>query len=311
MARANARGIDASAVSWSAVLAGATAIAALSLILLMLGVGLGLSSVSPWARHGISATAFGLSTILWLGFTQLAASGMGGYLAGRLRTRWTGVHHDETFFRDTAHGFLAWAIASLVTAVFLGSAIGSILGSGVQAGAAAIGGAATTVPTVAAAAAGAMATNGNGNGDGSTADPTAYFVDSLFRGESSTASASTGVRPDGASDDRAASPPIAEVTRIFAANVGKSTLPPQDVEHIGHLIARHTGMSEQEATERVNDTYVALYSTVRKAQAAATVAADKARKAAAYSALWLFVTLLSGAFIASLGATFGGRQRDA
>ena len=313
MARDNARGIDASAVSWSAVLAGATAIAALSLILLMLGVGLGLSSVSPWAQQGISAAAFGLSTILWLGFTQLAASGMGGYLAGRLRTKWTGVHTDETFFRDTAHGFLAWAIASLVTAAFLGSAIGSILGTGVQAGAAAIGGAATTASTVAASGAGAVAAkaNGNGNGNGSMADPTAYFVDSLFRGEPSAAPASTGVRPEGASGDRAAPPPIAEVTRIFAINVGKSTLPPQDVEYIGNLIARHTGLTEQEAEQRVTDTYATLYSTAQKAQATATVAADKARKAAAYGALWLFVSLLSGAFIASLGATIGGRQRNA
>ena len=75
-----------SGVSWGAILAGAAAAAALSLILLILGTGLGLSSVSPWAGQGASAIAFGLTTIAWLTFTQLAASGMGGYLAGRLRT---------------------------------------------------------------------------------------------------------------------------------------------------------------------------------------------------------------------------------
>src|SRR5512140_336614 len=76
-----------SAVSWGAVAAGAAAAASLSLILLMLGVGLGLSSVSPWARDGLSAEAFGLSTIVWLTATSLLASVMGGYLAGRLRTK--------------------------------------------------------------------------------------------------------------------------------------------------------------------------------------------------------------------------------
>ena len=97
----------ASAVSWAAIVAGATGAAALSLILLILGTGLGLSSVSPWTGQGTSSTTFGLSTILWVSFTQLAAAGMGGYLAGRLRTRWQGTHTDEVYFRDTAHGFLA------------------------------------------------------------------------------------------------------------------------------------------------------------------------------------------------------------
>ena len=66
-----------SAVSWGAIAAGAAAAASLSLILLILGVGLGLSSVSPWTRDGVSATTFGLSTILWLTLTQLLALAMG------------------------------------------------------------------------------------------------------------------------------------------------------------------------------------------------------------------------------------------
>ncbi len=135
------RARSASAVSWGAILAGAAAAAALSLILLILGVGLGLSSVSPWTQVGVSATTFGVTTILWITFTQLAASGMGGYLAGRLRTKWISVHTDEVYFRDTAHGFLAWAVASLATAALLSSVIGSIIGTGVQAGATAASGA--------------------------------------------------------------------------------------------------------------------------------------------------------------------------
>lgn len=59
----NTRSLN-SAVSWGAIAAGAAAAASLSLILLVLGVGLGLSSVSPWARDGVSATTFGVSTIL-------------------------------------------------------------------------------------------------------------------------------------------------------------------------------------------------------------------------------------------------------
>src|ERR1700744_4331291 len=99
---------NASGVSWGAILAGGCGAAALSLVLLLLGTGLGLSSVSPWANRGVAAATFGVSAILWLTLTQLVASGMGEYLAGRLRTRWSGVHTDEVYFRDTAHGFLAW-----------------------------------------------------------------------------------------------------------------------------------------------------------------------------------------------------------
>lgn len=126
-----------SAVSWGAIVAGAAAGAALSLILLILGVGLGLSAVSPWVNEGISAERFGMSTIIWLSITQLLSSALGGYLAGRLRTKWVDIHNDEVYFRDTAHGFLAWAVASLATAVLLTSVVGAILGGAIDAGAAA------------------------------------------------------------------------------------------------------------------------------------------------------------------------------
>jgi hypothetical protein len=124
---------DVSAVSWGAVVAGGAA-AALFLILLILGTGLGLSSALPWAHHGMGAATFGVSTILWVSFTQIAASGIGGYLAGRLSTKWVGVQADEVYFRDTAHGVLAWAVASLATAALLTSVIGSIVSSGIQVG---------------------------------------------------------------------------------------------------------------------------------------------------------------------------------
>lgn len=102
----------------SAILAGAAAAtAALSLILLMLGTGLELSSVSPWAFSGVSSTTFGVSAILWLTFTQLVApEWRDGYLTGKLRIKWGAVHTDEVYFRDTAQGFLFWAVAALATA---------------------------------------------------------------------------------------------------------------------------------------------------------------------------------------------------
>src|SRR6201747_1416946 len=115
-------------VSWAAVSAGAMASCALTLVLLAFGVGLGLSVVSPWAGSGVSATTFKIGTGLYLLVIAMLSSSIGGYIAGRLRSRWIGVHTDEVYFRDTAHGFLAWAFASVLGAVLLASPASSLIG---------------------------------------------------------------------------------------------------------------------------------------------------------------------------------------
>lgn len=292
-----------SAVSWGAIAAGAAAAASLSLILLILGVGLGLSSVSPWAGDGISAASFGVSTIVWLTLTQLLSASMGGYLAGRLRTKWTDTYKDEVYFRDTAHGFLSWAVASLATAALLTSAIGSVLSGGVQAGASVVGGVANTAAT-ATAASGSMVSDESG--------PMAYFVDSLFRRDGRVAASPLdGSERPAAASGRDMAGEAAEVGRIFS-NVSRSEpLPAEDIRYVGLLVSQRTGMSQQEAEKRVTDVYERAQTQLNEAEVAAKEAADTARKASAYAALWIFVSLLIGAFVASLAATYGGRQRDA
>jgi hypothetical protein len=121
---------DPGAVSWGAVVAGAVAAAALSLVLLLLGTGLGFAIISPWASLAVTDEAAGVSTILWVTVVQLLASALGGYLAGRLRSRWTTVHTNEVYFRDTAHGFLAWSVATLLMATVLSSAVGAAISLG-------------------------------------------------------------------------------------------------------------------------------------------------------------------------------------
>jgi hypothetical protein len=294
---------QASAVSWSAIVAGAAAAAALALILLMLGTGLGLSSVSPWAYSGVSATTFGVSAILWLTFTQLVASGMGGYLAGRLRTRWVAVHTDEVYFRDTAHGFLAWAVAALATAALLTSVIGSIVSGGIQAGASVTGGVAT------ATAVGSEIAMSN-----SDSGPMGYFVDSLFRKDINAAAAASAPAEIGAIPGATLEPTPAgsasEVTRIFMNTIRTGLLPAEDIRYVGQLVALRTGLTQQDAEQRVKDTYLRVQTKLRDTETAAKEAADKGRKASAYAALWLFISLLIGAFVASFAATYGGQQRD-
>jgi len=325
---------SSSGVSWGAILAGAAGAAALSLILLILGTGLGLSTVSPWSGQGASATAFGVSTIVWVTFTQLAASGIGGYLAGRLRTRWAAVHADEVYFRDTAHGFLAWSVATLVTAATLTSAIGAIVGSGVQAGAAVAGGAATT----AAAGVSGVAAAAGGRRDTSDPDASGYFIDSLFRSNSDSSAAmpvaaaapadpaasGAAVAPPSDASTSPSSPPAlaraphgpmgpaqsAEVGRIFANALRTGSLAADDSRYVAQRVAQQTGLAPADAEKRVSEVFGRMQARLKEAETTARDAADQARKASSYAALWLFVSLLIGAFVASLSATYGGRQRD-
>ena len=287
-----------SAVSWAAILAGAAGAAALSLILLVLGTGLGLSSVSPWSSRGTDASTLGMSTILWVLFTQLAASGMGGYLAGRLRTRWVSTHTDEVYFRDTAHGFLAWAIATLATAALLTSAIAAILGTGATAVGAVAGGAGTAaVAPAGPMASGAAKQGGTDAGNG-------YFVDSLFRQGAAASTPATGATPADAAQA------TSEAGRIFTAGLESGALPLDDQHYLAQLVSQKTGLAPGDAERRVSEDFAKLKAKADQAKADALKAADKARKASEWAALWLFVSLLLGAFVASFAATLGGRQRD-
>ena len=277
---------SASGVSWAAILVGAAAAAALSLVLIILGFGLGLSAVSPWSNSGVSAGAVGVSTIVWLAFTQLAASAIGGYLAGRLRARWVGLHTDEVYFRDTSHGFMAWAVASLGTAALLGSAVTGIVSGGMHAGVTLAGGLATGATTAASPT------------DSTSANRLNYFVDALFR-------------RDAAHSGTPTSPSTrAEATKIFANDILDGALPAQDRQYLGSIVAQETGSTQPDAEKRVADTFNNITTAIADAENKARQAADVARKAAAHLSLWMFVALMLGAFFASLAATFGGRRRD-
>ena len=276
-----------SGVSWAAIFAGAATAAALSLLLIMLGAGLGFSAVSPWANEGVGAKGLGITAIVWLALTQIIASGMGGYLAGRLRVKWANMHGDEVYFRDTAHGFLSWAVATLVTATLIAGSISSVIGSGAQAGA-----------NVASGAASAMSTAAASHADKNTGNSSDYFIDTLFRDDRGTA----------VSEDAA----HGIVTRIFVRSLGNDgQLSGEDRTYLAQIVAQRTNLSQAEAEQRVDQVYAKAHQAVEDAKVKAKEAADTAAKVAAWTTLWMFISLLLGAFFASLCATFGGRQRDA
>ena len=265
-----------SAISWAAIIGGAFATAALSLILLALGSGFGLASVSPWPNSGASVTTFTAMTAIWLIIVQWLSSGLGGYLTGRLRTKWVGVHTHEVFFRDTAHGLLAWAVAAVIGAAVLASAVSSLLSGGAKL--------AGTMASGAAEGASQAAVQEN---------PFAYYVDSLFRSD----------HPDANTSDQEVR---AETTRILATGIKNGDVPAGDKAYLAQLVATRTGISQADAEKRVDD----VIAKVKAAETKARQIADATRKAGAYLSIYAGVTMLIGAFIAAVAAALGGRHRD-
>src|ERR1700755_1287809 len=213
----------ASGVSWAAVAAGAFVTAALSLILLALGAGAGLSSVSPFSSAGASTTAVGFGALLFLCIVQIISSGVGGYLAGRLRTKWVDLHTDEVYFRDTAHGFLAWCVALVMSAAFLGAAAAGMVGASATANTA--GNSAPPRPDTAAL------------------EANRYYIDSLFRGS----------KVGNAADETAYK---AEAASVFAHTLATRTvLMPDDRNYVAGLAPAATGLNHNEAETRVTNVF--------------------------------------------------------
>ncbi len=269
------------AVSWSAVFAGAVVAATASLSLFFLCAAIGLAGVSPWSGQGMSATAFGISGGIGLILVQWIASGFGGFVTGRLRTRWANLHSDEVFFRDTANGLLTWCIATLIVAACLTSTISAVTRTGVQA----------TATVAAGAASGAATSPAEGQG-GSSTDATGYVIDTLFRGAAPT--------PAGNVDSRA------EATRILIAAAASGEMPAADKTYLAQIVAQRAGIAQDEAQRRVD----AMLAKAEAAKVKAKEVADKARKAASLGSLLVFLSLVIGAFIACVGAALGASYRD-
>jgi hypothetical protein len=211
-----------SGVSWPAVIGGAFVSASMGLVLLSLGTGLGFSSISPWSSVGASASTVSKAAIAWLIVTQIMASALGGYLAGRLRVRWTTVHTDEVYFRDTAHGFLVWAVGLVMTAAFLASAATSFAGGTAQ-----------------RTSSGAAANSATGP---DAIIPITYFVDTLLRS-------------NGAVSERNEISERSAVESTFVHALRQGAIPPSDKTYLARVVSARTGLSVADAENRVSDVF--------------------------------------------------------
>jgi hypothetical protein len=276
-------------VEWGAVLAGAFLAAALSFVLLTFGAAIGLSVTSPWPNSGVSARVLASLAVFFIMAQQIGSLMVGGYVSGRMRSRWNETTEHEVEFRDGLHGALVWAVAVVITAVMAISAAGSVAQKGAE---------------LAGRTASAAAASGSG---GAAMDA---VIDAMLRPQVAAASAAPpapaagaptpaapaararAVNPDGSDDVRA------EIGRILASSAATG-MTDQNRTYLIQLVAQRAGISQAEAERRVNE-----------AVTAARDAADKARRAAVLAG---FVT--AAGLILSLGAAWwaamrGGNHRD-
>ena len=247
-----------SAISWAAIFAGTAVAISISLVLLTLGSGLGLASLTPSARSAASPGSLAALATVWIVVVQWLSAASGGYVTGRLRTRWVGTHTHEVFFRDTAHGFVTWAVATAIVAIVVASATSSMLGGGIHA--------ATTIASGAAS-----------NAQIGSVAP--YDVDALFR-------TTSGDGNSPSTDGRG------EATRILAYGLSTGGVPDTDRTYLASLIAARTGISQADAQKRVDDVVVR---TRQNAEAARKAAAKTSLLTALAMMLGAFVACAAAA----------------
>jgi hypothetical protein len=301
------------AVSWGAIFAGALSAAALSFVLLAVGAAFGLSVTSPWdftgRNAGETAAAVGIGTAIFLIVVHAITSGVGGYLAGRLRSKLIGLRGDETYFRDTAHGLVVWAVSALTTILMIACLAFATARGGVALGAASL----NAAGQAAGAAAPALI-------DETGQDNIGYFIDTLFRptagapatteGQAQTGGAATAPmalpEPRSDADVRMEREEIGRIVRVAL----DGEISAEDRTYVAQIVARESGVPQAEAEQRVDQMIERAKAARAEAVETAKQAADAARQAGMYTALWAAVAMLAGAFTASLAATWGGRARD-
>src|SRR5215471_10510218 len=268
-------------VEWGAVFAGAVLAAALSFVLLTFGSAIGLSTTSPWPNSGLSTRVVGSLAVFWTMAQQIGSVMAGGYVAGRMRSRWHEKGH-EAEFRDGLHGALVWAVGVLISAVLVFATVGAVARTG-----------ANVAATVAGSVTGSITSSSAGID---------AVLDTMLR-PTNTAQAGAPTAPTtttgGANRGGASEDTRAEMSRILAGSVTTGSITPESRTRLAQLVSQRTGVAQQEAERRVDD-----------AVKAARAAADKARHAAILTG---FVT--AAGLIISLGAGWwaavrGGHHRD-
>ena len=280
-------------LEWGPVILGALGATAISVVLLTFGAALGLSVVSPYPYAGISAKGLAVLTGTYVALVTVASFGAGGYLAGRLRSPWTGAVGNEVteaHFRDGSHGFGVWALAVLLGSALAVSGVGGVLKAAVG----------STTAVAAAGTAGAASNPAAGAAlNRLSMAPTDFAVDRVLAPTPAPAGA-----PATAPSSRADL--AAPVARVFAANLANPQLNAADRSYLVQLVMQQTGLPQADAEKRVDQAFTDLKAAEQKARDAA----EQARRATLIAAFLAAATLAIGCAAACGAAGLGGRHRD-
>jgi len=257
---------------WPAILAGVVIASAISLILLTFGSAIGLSMTS--AREGQSASLFWIGIVggLWVLWVQLVASSAGGYLTGRMRRRTGDATEAESDLRDGSNGLVVWGLATLVAAF--------VTYAGLT-------GAANVAAQTAGAAAGAAAQVA------AVTDPSELLIDRTLRG-----------RPDAPAISDAERTAIGRI--LVGAATSEQGLDQADRDYLAGVIAARAGISQEEASTRIDQ----VIAQAKQIEDDARAAAERARRASIVAAFMAAASLALGAAAAYFAATLGGNHRD-
>jgi len=301
---------EGSYVDWPAIIAGIVMASAISILLLTFGSAIGLSFVNFDAADDVNPIWIGIAAASWLLWVEISSFMCGGYLTGRLRRRRHDATEHESDVRDGAHGLLVWGGGLIVGALL---ALG-----GIGATASAVGGAASAI------------TQAAGNAAGDIGDATGYFADMLLRpaAPATEAGAAAPATPPAAATpgtpippaDVGATTPAApaltlpadtaaardEIGRILVQSAATGSVSDDDKAYLGQLVAANTGLSQDEATARVDQVLTA----VDNAKAQAADIAEKTRRTTVLAAFLTAAALLVSAVGAYWAAQIGGRHRD-
>jgi hypothetical protein len=270
-------------IDWPGVFVGVFISIAMSWLLLTFGSAVGLLAVSPYTFTAETAGTLTIAAAVWFALTQIYSLGLGAYIAARLRPRAEGPNRDELAFRDGVSGLTVWALA-----ISLGLVVAGVTASS----------AARTGAEVAGAAANA-ASRGMDNG---------YVVDLMFRPATANAQNAQPNAPQPSASSQEARAPVDEQTRaaagrILARSLASGSVDAGDKSYLAQLIAAHTGMSQQEAEQRIDQ-------TIENAKNAALQAAEQARKATMLIGFWIVFIMLVAGIVSAWAGTVGGHHRD-
>jgi len=254
-----------SAVSWRAIFGGAVAAVSISVVLVLLGLGFGFAAISPWPGAGATAATFSIVGGIWLIVVQWLSSGIGGFVTGRLRTKWVNVHTHEVFFLDTAHGFLTWAVAALFGMLIVASVGSSVLGTATKAAGTAVAGSAQAAAR-------------------------AYDVDMLYRGE----------KPELTASDQQTQ---METTRILVRGIEAGGVSDSDKAYLVDQVAARTGVSHDDAQKRVDDVIAREKAAEAKAREVADAARKSASAVSIFTALSMLIGAFIASAAAAYGGS--------